>query len=76
MPGNHGGHQPHAYMAGYETIRGRGRGRARGRPEARGRMFTVMVCRAHDMMFCQRCVTYVSSDTYWARHPELPPLEE
>ena len=76
MSRSQGVHQPQSYNAGYETFRGRGRGRARGRPEARGRMFTVMVCRAHDMMFCQRCVTYVSSYTYWARHPELPPLEE
>ena len=54
--------------------RGRGRGRERG-ADSRGRLFMVMTCVAHDVIFCQQCIRYVSSNTYWSRHPELPDPE-
>ena len=60
---------------GYEeyTYRGRARGRGRGRTEGgrAGRIYTIFVCRAHDVVYCQQCCLYVASDVYWARHPEL-----
>ena len=55
------------------TYRGRARGRGRGRTEGgrAGRIYTIFVCRAHDVVYCQQCCLYVASDIYWARHPEL-----
>ena len=55
------------------TYRGRARGRGRGRAEGgrAGRIYTIFVCLAHDQIYCQQCCRYVSSDVYWARHPEL-----
>ena len=58
----------------YYRGRGQGRGRERG-IDSRGRLFTVMACVAHDRIFCQQCMTYVASSTYWSRHPELPDPE-
>ena len=57
------------------TYRGRARGRGRGRGRAEGGragcIYTIFVCRAHDQIYCQQCCSYVASDVYWARHPEL-----